>query len=137
MKNFYHTKVWNLGMTQAYVYPPPIPPIKGTCDGKSNKYFVKLKFCRDHTSSTSDLYYFRMYLFDDSNPEEFLLFVRNFNMTLVEIGILETGANIQYLLTLVHGEALFQFDSLYADVESTETLNVEFIIKGLALYFPL
>ena len=78
-----------------------------------------------------------MYLFDDSNPEEFLLFVRNFNMTLVEIGILETGANIQYLLTLVHGEALFQFDSLYADVESTETLNVEFIIKGLALYFPL
>ena len=37
---------------------------------------------------------------------------------------------------LVRGDALRQFDLLSADTEMTETLNVEYIIKGLALYFP-
>ena len=40
---------------------------------------------------------------------------------------------IQYLCTLVRGEALRQFGSLSADVESKENLNVEYIIKSLAL----
>ena len=57
-------------------------------------------------------------------------------MTLMASGTLETGAKVQYLRTLVRGEALHQFDSLYADVEITEPLTVEYIIKGLALYFP-
>ena len=43
---------------------------------------------------------------------------------------------IQYLRTLVHGEVLRQFDLLYADIENTETLNVDYYIKGLALYLP-
>ena len=64
------------------------------------------------------------------------MFVRNFNMTLAVSGTLEVGAKIQYLCTLVRGEALHQFDSLSADVESMQTLNVVEIIKGLAHYFP-
>ena len=57
-----------------------------------------------------------MYLFDHGDPEEFLLFVCNFNMTLVATGTLEMGAKIQYLRTLVRGEVLRQFDLLSADV---------------------
>ena len=86
MKNFSHKKSWNSGMTQVHVEPPPKPLIKVKYDGKSDKYFVKLKLCRDPTSSTSDLYEFKMYLFENGNPEEFLLFVCNFNMTLVMTG---------------------------------------------------
>ena len=52
------------------------------------------------------------------------MFVRNFNMTLASSGTLEAGDKIQYLRTLVHREALRQFNSLSADVESTQTLNV-------------
>ena len=52
-------------------------------------------------------------------------------MTLVATGTLETGANIQYLRTVVHGEDLRHFYSLSADVEYTETLKVEYIINGL------
>ena len=55
-------------------------------------------------------------------------------MTLVETGMLETYVKIQYLCTLVFGEALRQFDSFSFDVQITEILNVEYIIKGLALY---
>ena len=57
-------------------------------------------------------------------------------MTLAVSGKLETGAKNQQLCTLVHGEALRQFDSLSADVESEETLNVDYIIRGLAHYPP-
>ena len=68
-------------------------------------YFVKLKLRRDPTSSMLDLYDFKMSLFDNGEPEEFLLFVRNFNMTLAESGTLEAGAKIPYLCTLVCREA--------------------------------
>ena len=77
-----------------------------------------------------------MSLFDNGDPEEFLLFVRNFNITLSASGALEVGTKGQYLCTLVHGEALLHFDSFSADVESTQTLNVDDVIKGLVQYFP-
>ena len=57
--------------------------------------------------------------------------MRNFNMTLVASGTMDMGAKIKYLLTLVRREALRQFDLLSADVESTRTLNVGDLIKGL------
>ena len=59
--------------------------------------------------------------------------MRNLNTTLAASGMLDIGAKIQYLCTLIHGEPLRQFESLSADVESMDTLNVEFIIEGLAL----
>ena len=46
-------------------------------------------------------------------------------------------AGIQYISMLVRGEALHQFYFLSADAENTETLNVDYYIKGLSLYFPL
>ena len=65
-----------------------------------------MELYRDPMSSTLDLYEFRMSFFDNGELEDFLLFVRNFNMTLVATGTLETGSNIQYLCTLIYGEAL-------------------------------
>ena len=77
-----------------------------------------------------------MSLFWHGDPEEFLFFVRKFNTTIAATETLDMGANIQYLRTLVYGESLRQFDSLSADVKSTEKVNTKYIIKGLALYFP-
>ena len=56
--------------------------------GNSDGDYVKLKLRRDPTSSTSDLYEFMMSLFDHCEPEEFLLFVRNLQMTLADMGTL-------------------------------------------------
>ena len=61
------------------------------------------------TSENSELYEFKMALFDKSEPEEFLLFIRNFNMTLKASGTLLDGSNIQHLCTLVRGEAFKLF----------------------------
>ena len=103
-------------------------------DGKSEKYIVKLKVHRDPNSNTSDLYDFRILFFDHGKPEEFLLFVWNFNMTLAASGTPKTDAKIQFLCTIVCGEVLRQFYFLSADVKITETRNVGYVIKGLALY---
>ena len=91
----------------------------------------------DPTSATSDLYEFKMALFDNKEPEEFLLFVWNFNMVLAESGTLTTGAKMKYIYTLVCREALRQFDSLSADMEGMNLINVKTIILGLALYYFL
>ena len=100
-------------------------------NGNPDKGFVKLKLRRDTTSSTSDLYEFKMSFFDNGKPEEFLLFVCNFNMTLAVSEMLELGAKYQYLSNIFRREALRQFDSLSSDIKSIQTLNFEDIIKGL------
>ena len=57
-------------------------------------------------------------------------------MTLEAPWTMETGAKVEYLITLICVEALRQCDSLSADVEITDPLTMEYFIMGLALYFP-
>ena len=79
-----------------------------------------------------------MYLFDHGEPEIFLVFVWNFNMTLMCKETLETYGGVKYLCMLVHRKALHQCDLLYSDVENTYTsLTVDYLHKGLAWYFSL
>ena len=61
MKNVSHMKGWNLVTNQARVGPLPIHLIKKTCNGNLDEDFVKIKFRRDPTSNTSDLYEFNMF----------------------------------------------------------------------------
>ena len=49
---------------------------------------IKSNLRRDLTSQKSDIYEFEMTLFDYSNPEEFWLFVRKFQMNPDASGIL-------------------------------------------------
>ena len=78
-----------------------------------------------------------MSLFDHGEPEELLLFVRNFQMNLADMGTLETEVKFWYLCMLVRGEALRQFDLLSADVENIDTfLIMNDLLKGLVCYFP-
>ena len=62
--------------------PPLIPLIKSKNYEKSDKDRVKMKLLRDPISQKLDLHELKMALFDNGEPEELLLFVRNFNMTL-------------------------------------------------------
>ena len=82
-------------MIQPHVEPSPIPLIKERHGEKSGNDFVIIKLRRDPTSSTSYLYEFKIYFFDNGEPEEFLLFVHNSNMTLTASGTLEAGAKYQ------------------------------------------
>ena len=82
MKNVSHKKNCNQGSVKEHVEPPPIQWIKGKNDEKLDKDRVKNKLHRCPTSEKSDTYELKMALFYNGDPEEFLLFVRNFKMTL-------------------------------------------------------
>ena len=77
-----------------------------------------------------------MALFENGYPEDFLLFMQNFNMTLAASAMLMKGAKNQDLCTIVCGEALRQFDSLPDDVEGMNRIIVKTTILGLDLYLP-
>ena len=103
MNNVFNQNSWNSEMRLVHVEPPPIPSVKVKYHVKSDKDLLKLKPFRDPTSSTSKLYKFNIPLFQNCKLEE-LLFVRNFNKTLMESGTLEVGAKFQFLCMLVHRE---------------------------------
>ena len=136
MKNVSHKKGWGMETNPDHLEPPPIPLIKQIYTGKLGLDYVKINLLRDPTSITSDLYVFRMSLFDHGDPEEFLLFIRNFQTTLAATGNIETEANLQYLRTIFQVRALSPFESRFADVKNIDkSLNVDFLLKGLAWYF--
>ena len=111
-----------------HVEPPPILLIKSKNYDKPEKDCVNLTLRRYTTSDKLDIYEFKMDLFHNSYLEEFLLLIYNFNMTLKASGTLETAAKVQYLRTLVRGEALHQFKAMSDEVEGTNPLTVEAII---------
>ena len=76
-----------------------------------------------------------MTLFDNSDPEEFLLFVCDFNINLEASGMLKAGINIQYHCMMVRGGALSKFDEFSAKVESSSPEDFKYIILGLGTYF--
>ena len=106
-------------------------------DDKPDKGFVKLKLHRDPTSDNLYLCEFKMALFENGNPDGFLFFVCNFNMTLVGSVMLGVDVKVQYMCTLVCGEAFRLFGLLYANLEGTNPLTVEDNILGLDFYFYL
>ena len=90
MKKVLHKKKRNVGVVQVHLEPPPTPLIKSKHNDKSDKDFVKLKLRRDTTSENLDLHEFKTALSENGNPEELLLFICNFNMTLEAPGTLDT-----------------------------------------------
>ena len=102
-----------------HVDPSPIPFIKSNSDDKSDKYCVENKLHRDPTFPKLDLYGFKMALFDNSKPEEFFLFIRNFQMNFEVSGTLDAGAKIKYLRMLLNGKSLCQLDTLSIELVIT------------------
>ena len=77
-----------------------------------------------------------MALFHNSDPGEFLLFVKNFKTNIEDSGTLAANADIQYLCEILRGEVLCQFDTLCAQVGITTISHLNPVILGLGTYFP-
>ena len=110
---------------------------KNKNDNKLDEYFVKTKLFRDPTSESLDLCEFKMTLFDNGKLEEIFLFINNFNMNLEASGTLKSGAENQYILMMLRGESLRQFDTLSAELGSKTPEQLMSIILGLGTYFFL
>ena len=118
MKNVLHKKIWNRGAVQMHVEPLMIPFIESKNYRKSYKYCVEIKLRWDPTLENSNTCDLKMALFDNGNLEELLLFARNFQMNLETSVMIAASTKIQYLCTLLHGEALCKLYKLYVEVVS-------------------
>ena len=87
-------------------------------------------------SEKLDFYKLKMSFFDHVDPEEFLLFISNFQMTLKEQGTIAVGVNIQYICTIVRGKSLRQLGTLSVEVVSTTSKHLKSIILGWYVRFP-
>ena len=77
-----------------------------------------------------------MDFFENRDPEELLLLMKNLNMTLAASVTLVMGTKIQYFHTLVCGKSLRHFYLLSDDVKCANPLTVKHIILGIDLpYF--
>ena len=72
-------------------------------------------------SEASDIFEFKMVLFENGYPKEFLLSQRHRQMTLKAPINMTSGSNIHYLRTLICGEALCEFESMCQIGNTTNT----------------
>ena len=70
---------------------PVIPLIKSNNDTKAEKDCVKIKLYKDPTLEKLNTSEFKITLFDNGKPEEFLLFVRNFKMKCRTVHVMGMG----------------------------------------------
>ena len=66
MNNVLRMNNWSRRTVQVHAETPPITFIQDNNNDKLDKSFVKIKLRRDLTSENSDLYEFKMALFDNS-----------------------------------------------------------------------
>ena len=111
--------------------PLSTPLIKIMNETKAEMDDVKIKVCRDPTQEKSDMYELKMALFDNGEPEEFLLLVQNFNMTLDTSRTLSSNAKLQYLRNIICGQAVRHFDTLCGQFGNTTTENLNQVILVL------
>ena len=123
MKSVFHKKNCNWGSIQVYANLPLIMLFKSNNDTRLDNYCVRIKLRRDTMWEKSYIYEFKMALFVSGEAEEFLLFVCNLQMTLEASRTIADGVKIQYIHTLVRGEALQQLEILSFEVGSTTTEN--------------
>ena len=83
----------------------------------------------------SDMYEFKMYLFDNSEPNGFLFFVQNFNKALNASVMLAANVKIYYLHNLLCRQAPNQFYTLCVQLGSTTMAHLNQVILGLGMYF--
>ena len=69
--------------------------------------------------------------------KEFFLFVCNFNMTIDTSVTITSNVKLQYIHTLLCVESLCQFDTLCAQVVSTNMAHLNRVVFGLGMYFFL
>ena len=82
INNYSHNKVCLYRSVQIHVEAHLIPLIKSDIDMKLEKYCIKINSRRNPTSKISDMYKFKMALFDNGSQLWVLLFQRNYPMIL-------------------------------------------------------
>ena len=93
---------------------------------------------KNPTSATSDIYRYKMALFENGQLDEFLLFVQYLQNTIDTIRVKLAAENIQYMRKLLCEKGLCEFETPSGTTSFTTNVNQNQIILGLGTYlFPI
>ena len=79
----------------------------------------------------------RCHYFENIKPEELLLFIRNFQMTINAPIAIPAAGNIKCLCTLLCGKALCVFETISGRIIHTTNANSNQIILKLGMYLSM
>ena len=97
---------------QARIEPLPNPPIKLELKYEHAIYTLKVKMKRKSIPSASETYNMNISMFNDGQPDEFLALLNNFKIEIDGTGTTSPPGRINYLLTMLCGQALREFDEI-------------------------
>ena len=75
-------------------------------------------------------------MFEHDQPEELLAIMKNFKRAVDGTETTPEALNINYLPTLLRGEAIQEFDKLEIQNTGTNNAHLNLIQEGLLGYFP-
>ena len=123
--------IWKIVDVQARIEPPPISLIKATSEKAEEYNMIKINMCRDPASATSKTYELKVQTFENGKPEEFLQMTKDFKNATDGTGTTSATGRIQFLRTMLRGEALREFDVISSQVGITTNGNLKLIKEGL------
>ena len=136
MKNISHEKVWRYQVVQIHVEPRTISLIKINIDMNSDKNYVEIKLCRNFMSENSDMYEFKMALFDKWIFGGVDIISMKLQETYWHIINYDRGWKIQFTHTLLYGEPLHEFVNLYDQIWNMATRHLNQDLLGWVIYLP-
>ena len=91
---------------QALIEPPPIPLIKVDLEEERASNIIKVKMRRKLTSAMSETHNLNLSMFEDVQPEEFIVLLKNLRTVIVETSTMSQLGRINYLHKMLLGEVL-------------------------------
>ena len=105
---------------------------------ESNEYdIIKIKMRWNPSDAASEMYKLKIVTFKHSQPEEFPQLMNNFKREVDRSGTTTVVGKTNYIRTLLHGEAIREFDKLSSQNAGTNIAHLKSIQEGLLGYsFP-
>ena len=127
---------WINADVQAQIKPPPTPLIKVTNGNTEETNINKIKMCIYPASATSETYELKAQTFKNGKPEEFLQMTKEFKTDVDGTGTTFVTGKIQFLRTMLRGEALREFDVITGQVGSTNNTHLKTKECLFSSFFP-
>ena len=97
---------------------------------------IKIKMRRDLSDTKSETYELKIATFENGQAEEFLALMKNFKTALDGKGTTSAAGKINYLRTILRGEALQEVDKTATQNTRENNEHLKFIQEGLLGYYP-
>ena len=92
---------------------------------------------RDPSNADSETYELKIALFENGQPEGILALMKNFKSEIDRTGNTSAAGKINYIRTLLYGEALQEFDKVLSQNTGTITARLKFTHVGFLGVFIL